>query len=101
MHAIIYTAEPRTQAAPVTVFSTQLDLLHRYYIVRSSRCLHSEKNEQIFCITVLPVDGPVRSEMVCCNTVTLTKLCTFIKVIYSPTNAQVNCLKTILKFTLK
>jgi hypothetical protein len=60
MQALIYAAEPRTQAAPVTVFSTQLDLLHRYYIVRSFRQLHAEKAEQMFCIIVLPVDGPVK-----------------------------------------
>jgi len=101
MHAIIYAVQPRTQAALVTVFSTQLDLLHRYYIVSFFRYLHSEKTEQILCTIVLPVDGPVRPELVRCNTVTLTKLCIFNKVIYSPTNTQVNCLKNNIKIDIK
>jgi hypothetical protein len=63
MHALFYFVERRTQAAPVSVFSTQLDLLHRYYVLRSSRQLHAEKFDQLFCIIVLPVDGPVKPEV--------------------------------------
>ena len=63
MHALIYAVEPRTQTAPVTVFSTQLELLHRYYIVRSFLQLHAEEFDQLFCIITLPVDGPVRRKI--------------------------------------
>jgi hypothetical protein len=62
-HTLIYAVEPRTQTAPVTVFNTQLDLLHRYYTVRSFRQLRAEKYDQLFCIVVPPVDGPVRRKI--------------------------------------
>jgi len=63
MHALIYALEPRTQAGPVSVFSTQHDLLHRYQTVRSFRQLHAEKFDQLFCIIVLSVDGPLRPKI--------------------------------------
>jgi len=42
MSPIPYTVKPGTQAVPVTVFSTQIDLINKYYIVKSSWHLHAE-----------------------------------------------------------
>ena len=55
--------ELRTQAVPGSVFSTKIDLLHRYYTVGSFRQLHAEEAEQLLCTIVLSDDGPVRLEI--------------------------------------
>jgi len=48
MSPIPYTVKPRTQAVPITVFNTQIDLLHKYYRVKSFWHLHAEKIKQLF-----------------------------------------------------
>jgi hypothetical protein len=46
------TMEHGTQAAPITVSIAQLDLLHKYYVVRSFWQLHAETIKFLFCTVV-------------------------------------------------
>ena len=49
----VCTVKPRTQAAPITVSSAQLGLLHTYYTEQfSAALLHAENVRQLFCTTV-------------------------------------------------
>lgn len=48
MSPIPYTVKPRTQAVPITVFSTQIILLQKYYTVKGFWHLHAEKIKQLF-----------------------------------------------------
>jgi len=54
--------EPKAHIAPITVFSVQLNLLHKFYVVRSFQQLPAENIKQLSCMVVLPDDGPVRPE---------------------------------------
>ena len=51
-HQNTSTVDPVIQAVPVTVFCAQLDLLHKYYIMRSLRQLLAENIKQLFCIII-------------------------------------------------
>jgi len=44
--------EHGTQAAPITVSSARLDLLHKYYVLRSFWQLHAETIKFLFCTAV-------------------------------------------------
>ena len=81
----------QSSSCSITVFSVQLNLLHKYYIVRSFWQLHAENVKQLFCMVALPDDGPVRPEtwkLVCCNIMTLIKVCAFVG---SNCNYRNNC----------